>query len=78
MKYVQEQINRLDKKIEGLSASILKSHYDTLLNEFQTFERSINSLYSTRDTLTKNLRNLQEIVIRRYYKKKSFQCTPLS
>lgn len=55
MKYVQDQINRLDKKIEGLSASILKSHYDTLLKELQSFERSVNSLdtpdvyYSTGD-----------------------------
>ncbi|MGH0803533.1 insecticidal delta-endotoxin Cry8Ea1 family protein [Bacillus cereus] len=55
MKYVQDQINRLDKKIEDLSAAILKSHYDALLKELQSFERSVNSLdtsdvyYSTGD-----------------------------
>lgn len=55
LKYVQDQINRLDKKIEDLSAAILKSHYDTLLKELQTFERSVNSsdtsdvYYSTGD-----------------------------
>lgn len=49
LKYMQDQINRLDKKIESLSASILiKSHYDALLKEIQSFERSVNSLdYST-------------------------------
>ncbi|HDR7002367.1 insecticidal delta-endotoxin Cry8Ea1 family protein [Bacillus cereus] len=55
LKYVQDQINRLDKKIEDLSAAILKSHYDSLLKELQSFERSVNSsdtsdvYYSTGD-----------------------------
>ncbi|PFO23182.1 hypothetical protein COJ79_03325 [Bacillus thuringiensis] len=47
MKYVQDQINHLDKKIEDLSAATLKSHYETLLKELESFERSVNSLDTT-------------------------------
>ncbi|MEH7243756.1 hypothetical protein V7131_21870, partial [Bacillus sp. JJ269] len=47
LKYVQSQINRLDKKVEDLSAAILKSHYDILLKEIQLFENCVNILDSS-------------------------------